>query len=324
MFKWRIGLSAFLALTFWFCPLSAKPIDDINIIVPGGQGGGWDLTARVVADVLRDTGLALSVTIENFSGGGGARAMESFIEKPRSGPLNIMVQSAPLVLRGLSRSYKYTWRDLTPIAALIGDYQVIAVKAKNPQRSLKEIAESVRANPTRSIILGGSVPSGLDHISAAMLLAPFGVEVATLRYAPRDTGGEALKSFLASDQTCCLSTGYSEILPLHKEGLVRMLAVTGGKRMALTPEVPTAREAGADIEFINWRGFFAAPKTSFGDKKLLIDLFTELSQHPDWLAVLERNGWESKFLPDQKFVDFLTKQEREMEPLAKMVGPEVL
>jgi putative tricarboxylic transport membrane protein len=110
-------------------------IDKLHFVIGGGAGGGWDGTARGTGEALLKSGMLKSASFENMSGGGGGKALAFMINtKPAN---TILVQSTPLVLRSITRHKGYvsgsgvlSYKDVTPIAGVIGDYGAIAVAKK--------------------------------------------------------------------------------------------------------------------------------------------------------------------------------------------------
>ena len=107
--------------------VSVSQAQDLHFLVPGGAGGGWDSTARGTGMVLRDAGLIDSASFENVSGAGGGKAIGMLIETADHQQETLMVNSTPIVVRSVTRLFPFSFRDLTPIARVIGDYQVLAV-----------------------------------------------------------------------------------------------------------------------------------------------------------------------------------------------------
>ena len=107
-------------------------LKNIECIAPAGAGGGWDGTARGTGEALIKSGMLKSASFENMSGGGGGKALAfMIITKPTN---TILVQSTPLVLRSITRHKGYvkgddvlSYKDVTPIAGVIGDYGAIVV-----------------------------------------------------------------------------------------------------------------------------------------------------------------------------------------------------
>ena len=99
----------------------------LHFIIPSGVGGGWDATARGTGRVLRESGLVTGASFENVPGAGGGKGIATLIEVGARGGDVLLVNSTPIVVRSLTRLFPYSFRDLTPIARIIGDYQALVV-----------------------------------------------------------------------------------------------------------------------------------------------------------------------------------------------------
>ena len=298
---------------------SASAMDSVHFLIPGGAGGGWDGTARGTGEALSKSGLVDTVSYENMSGGGGGKAIAHLIETAAQKKDTLMVNSTPIVIRSLSKVFPQSFRDLTPIAATIGDFGAFVVKKDSPYTSFEQVVADYRENPRKVKISGGSARGSMDHLVAAMAFKAAGGNPRQVRYVAYDAGGEAMAGLL-SGETELLSTGFSEALTLAEAGEVRILVMTGNNRSDAAPEVPTLKELGYDATFVNWRGFFAAPGVSDADKAEYVEVLKKMYATDEWETVRSRNGWTEIFKPDAEFVSFLEQQETEVGALMRELG----
>lgn len=314
--KTILASSLLLALT----SLSqAADIDKVHFLIPGGAGGGWDGTARGTGEALTKSGLAGTASYENMSGGGGGKAIGYLIENAKSQGDTLMVNSTPIIIRSLTGRFPQNFRDLTPVAGVIGDYAALVVKADSPVKNFKDLVAIYDKSPDDLAVAGGSTPGSMDHLVPVMAFKAAGVkDPASVNYLAFDAGGKAMASLL-SGEADVLSTGLSEAIDLAKAGEVRILAHTGPERVEGV-DAPTLKEQGVDTVFVNWRGFFAPPGISEEKKKQYIEVFKKMYDTPEWEAVRKRNGWVNIFNPGDQFVEFLTKQEEEVGALMKELG----
>lgn len=288
-------------------------MDSIHFVIPGGAGGGWDRTARGVGEALVAAGLLRQATYENLSGGGGARGIAHTIEL--GDPRRLLVNSTPIVIRALQRVFPQSFRDLTPIASVIGDYSVIAVREHSTHQSLHALLAAQRVAPRQVAFAGGSVPGGTDHIVAAMLVRAGGGDPRSTKYIPYDAGGKALAGLL-SGEVAALSSGYSEVVDLARQGWIRILCIAALQRLPEAPDVPTCSEAGAPgAVFVNWRGFFAAPSLSSQQATAYRELLAELRHSVAWQQVRQRHGWVDLYRPGADFERLLNEQEATLRTL---------
>lgn len=319
--KSRTGLIATVLTTCLSAGASfnVSAIESIHFLIPGGAGGGWDSTARGTGEALSKSGLVSTISYENMSGGGGGKAIAHLIETAKQKKDTLMVNSTPIVIRSLSKVFPQSFRDMTPIAATIGDFGAFVVKKDSPYTSFTQVVEDFKKDNRSVKISGGSARGSMDHLVAAMAFKAAGADPSKVRYVAYDGGGEAMAGLL-SGETAVLSTGFSEALTLSAAGEVRILAMTGEERNEADPSVPTLKELGYDASFVNWRGFFAAPGISDSQKNEFIDSLEKMYQTDEWEAVRARNGWVESFKPGTQFVSFLEQQEQEIGNLMRELG----
>lgn len=297
----------------------AQALEEVHFLIPGGAGGGWDTTARGTGEALSKSGLVDTISYENMSGGGGGKAIAHLIETAGQKQETLMVNSTPIVIRSLSKVFPQSFRDLTPVAATIGDFGAFVVKKDSKYTSFNEVVADYQKNPRSIKIAGGSARGSMDHLVAAMAFKAAGGDARQVRYVAYDAGGKAMAGLL-SGETQLLSTGFSEALALAEAGEVRILVMTGSERNEAAPEVPTLKELGYDATFVNWRGFFAAPGISDTQKAEFVDVLGKMYDTQEWETVRSRNGWTEIFKPDDQFVAFLQDQEKEVGALMRELG----
>jgi putative tricarboxylic transport membrane protein len=298
---------------------SAQKLDQVHFLIPGGAGGGWDGTARGVGEALTESGLVGSASYENMSGGGGGKAINYLIENSRSNHDTLMVNSTPIVIRGLNGQIDKTFRDLTPIAGVIGDYAALVVNTDSDIQNFADLEAAYEADPNSVAIGGGSVPGGMDHLVAAQIMQAAGMDPLAVKYIAYDTGGPAMAALL-SGEIKALSTGLSEAIEMARAGEVRILGLTSSERVPAAPDAPTFKEQGVDMEFINWRGFFGAPdlpEEKAEEYRAAIDAMYDTEA---WETVRARNGWVNIHNPGDEFSRFLEEQEESMRELMTTLG----
>jgi len=301
---------------------SSIAIDKIHFVIGGGAGGGWDGTARGTGEALIKSGMLKSASFENMSGGGGGKALAFMINtKPAN---TILVQSTPLVLRSITRHKGYvsgsgvlSYKDVTPIAGVIGDYGAIAVAKNSPYMNFKDVVDAYNKDANSIKMAGGSVRGSMDHLIGALAFQAAGANPNNVVYIPYDAGGKALAGLL-SGETQIISTGLGELMGARDQ--VRIIGITAPNRVADAPDAPTLKEQGYDVQFVNWRGFFGPPNMSNKDKKAISTMLGKVMKTSEWEVVRKRNAWVNIYNSDKDFVKFLEKQTVEMTALMKKLG----
>ncbi len=296
-----------------------KVLDSIHFLIPGGAGGGWDGTARGTGEALTNAGLVGTASFENMSGGGGGKAIGFLIENADSNHGTLMVNSTPIVIRSLTGVFPHNFRDLTLVAGTIGDYAAMVVGKDSPINSMADLIAAYDADPSSTAIGGGSVPGGMDHLVAAMVMEAAGKDALAVKYIPYDAGGKAMAALL-SGEIAALSTGFSEAVDLANAGEVKIIGVTSAERVSAAPDAQTMVEQGIDTQFVNWRGFFAAPGLPDDQLAAYQDALAKMYSTPEWEAVRARNGWVNIHNSGDDFRAFLEGQEKVIGDLMKKLG----
>ena len=296
-----------------------KVVDSVHFLIPGGAGGGWDGTARGTGEALTKSGLVGSASYENMSGGGGGKAIGFLIENADSQHGTLMVNSTPIVIRSLTGVFPHNFRDLTLVSGTIGDYAALVVGKDSDINSMADLLAAYKADPRGTAIGGGSVPGGMDHLVAAMVMQSAGEDPTQVKYIPYDAGGKAMAALLAGEIKA-LSTGFGEAVDLAKAGEVKIIGVTADERVAAFDSAATMKEQGIDTTFVNWRGFFAAPGLPADKLSAYQDAIAKMYETAEWEEVRARNGWVNIHNSGDAFKTFLEEQEKVIGDLMKQLG----
>ncbi|MEP6018770.1 MAG: tripartite tricarboxylate transporter substrate-binding protein [Paracoccaceae bacterium] len=325
MSNFKLGRRALIAAVAAFGltgPVAAdghQVLDSIHFLIPGGAGGGWDGTARGTGEALTSAGIVGKASYENMSGGGGGKAIGFLIENAESNHGTLMVNSTPIVIRSLTGVFPHNFRDLTLVSGTIGDYAAIVVGKDSPINSMSDLLAAFDADPSGTAVGGGSVPGGMDHLVAAMVMEAAGKDALGVKYIPYDAGGKAMASLL-SGEIAALSTGFSEAVDLADAGEVKIIGVTSEERVAAAPDAQTMIEQGIDTTFVNWRGFFGAPGMPAEQVAAYQDALDKMYDTPEWEEVRARNGWVNIHNSGDDFKAFLEDQEKVIGDLMKKLG----
>lgn len=302
---------------------SDYPKNNLTIVAPSGAGGGWDLTARSIAKIMNDTKLIEKpITVENKPGGGGAVFMATFATKEAKNDYMLMVKSPPLLINNLKAegNSEFGYKDTTPLAQLTKDYGAIVVKADSKYKTLTDLLDSIKADPSKVTLAGGSAPGSMDHLVTVLPAYKYGIDPKTVKYVSYDGGGEAIASLLGGNADA-IGTDISSLASYFKNGDIRILAVTSPEKVGEPfTEIPTLYDLGIDAEFTIWRGLFGPKDMSEGAKSYWLEKLDTLSKKDEWTAELARNGWENEYRSGADFDTFLKEQEEVILDILTALG----
>ena len=253
-------LSAALALiaTAGALAQSTYPNRPVTMVVGFAPGGGTDITARTIAKKLADY-LGQQVIVENRAGAGGNIATEMVAKANPDGYTILLANVGSLtVAPHLNAKLPYDpQRDLAPISMAVVFANVLVVNPTVPAVTLDQYVKLANSRP-------GGMPYGTSGIGGAGHLAGELFKLmakANLVHVPYKGGGPAMSDLLGG-QIPSLFASAPSVVPHVKAGKIRALAVTGAKRSASFPDVPTIAELGyPGYEATNWYAYVAPSRT---------------------------------------------------------------
>jgi tripartite-type tricarboxylate transporter receptor subunit TctC len=317
----RIVASIFALLV----PLAAVsqefPSKPLRMVVPFPPGGVMDVTTRSVAAPLSEA-LGQSILIENRSGGGGNIGTDSVARSAPDGYTLLVVGDHNTIAPALYSKLSYDIvKDFAPITNLVVGSHVLVAHSSLPINSVKELIEQARKTPGE--LSYASPGSGTaQHLGGEMLKTMAGGLQIT--HIPYKGGGQAI-SDLVGGQVKLGVLGLAPVLPHLKSGKLKALGVTGKRRVAILPDVPTIAESGLPgFETVQWYGVVAPAGTP---PAVISRLYAELVKAVRQPAVVERLaavGMEvSPSASPADFAKFIREDIAKWPPVVKSAGARV-
>jgi tripartite-type tricarboxylate transporter receptor subunit TctC len=322
--KRRLAAPALLALLAAFAlPAAAQrpasaPAAPLRLVVGFPPGGALDMLARAVAEQLRATGEE-QVLVENKPGASTRISIDYVRTSAPNGRTVLLSSNAPLVIFPMTyRSLTYDLdRDFVPVAHLAEVPTVISAAADRPYRSLRDYITWVREDPARGSV-GLTSLGGLLHFSVLGMARELGVTLTPVPY----KGGAPLVTDLVGGHVPLSTDALASQLELHRSGKVRILAVSGTKRVAALPDVPTVREAGVNA-FDHANAAYGAyvPAGTPPDvvQKLESALMAAL-RSPQVKEAVNRGGLVATGLPGKDLGRILEEERRFWRPIVQASG----
>ncbi len=248
-----IACIAVLAATF-NATAQTFPSRPVTLVVPVTPGGSTDLMARQIAEPLAKA-LGQAVIVENRPGASGNIAA-SYVAKAKSDGHTLLAAYSGFHAANAFLYKNLDWdplKSFTPVALIINSAQAIAVTDKLPVKTFKELIAYAKANPGK-LNYGTAGPGSLHHISGALLEQLAETKMTPIAY--KGTGPAVTD--LAAGNVDIVITTPPGVIPLSQTGKIRILAVTGNKRVPSLPNVPSAAEEGfPNFSVDAWFGFVA-------------------------------------------------------------------
>ncbi len=295
----------------------AQQMKQIRLFVPAAPGGGWDQTARTMEQVLRGANLVGSTQVTNVGGAGGTVGLPQFINQWKGQGDGLMISGLVMMGAIIANKTPFNLTNVTAIARLTGEAEVIVVPKESPLKSMKDLAAALKADVAKVTWAGGSA-GGTDHIIAALVAQAVGADPTKISYVAYAGGGPAQAALLGNQVTCGIS-GLGEFVEQIKAGNLRAIGISSDKRIPGL-DIPTFKEQGVDVEFFNWRGVFAPPGVSAQQKKEMIDLVTAMVKSQGWQDELKKRDWTDIFLAGDAFDGFIKTETDRVTDTLKKIG----
>jgi tripartite-type tricarboxylate transporter receptor subunit TctC len=252
-----VWLAIVIAMVFaaGVAPVRAQdyPSRSITVIVPFPPGGASDVVARIVTNEISKT-LGQSIIIENVSGAGGtlgsARAAAA---APDGYTLLAAAMGSHVAAPVLTPNVRYDpVADFVPIGITAHSPAVIIARKDFPARDLKEFIALLRQQDGALKQAHGGIGAS-SHMACLLFVAEIGAKPTLVAYRG---SGPALNDLVGGhvDFMCEQSVSVADQVLADT---VKAYAVSAGERLAMLPNVPTAKEAGVNYEMSVWAGLFA-------------------------------------------------------------------
>jgi tripartite-type tricarboxylate transporter receptor subunit TctC len=265
-------MAAMLASVAIASAQSAFPAKPVHIFVPYAAGGGVDILARTLGDVVSRQ-WSQSVVVENRPGAGGVVASQALVASPPDGYTLIVVASGHATNAFLYPKIPYdTFKDFTPISLLASSPNILLVRADSPFKSLGDMLAQARSKPgSLSFAHAGTGTS--THLAGELLKNLAKVDLNTIPY---KGGAPAINDLIGGQIPMSFNNGPESVGQLEA-GTLRALAVTTASRASFLPNVPSMAETVPGYDTEVWWGLL-------GPANMQAELLAKLSH--DFVAAL--------------------------------------
>jgi putative tricarboxylic transport membrane protein len=295
---WVIGV-ALIFVVWGFSPaLAAYPDKPLEFVVHNPPGGGSDLFARGIADILtRNKIVPGSIVVQNKPGGSGAVAT-SYVVQKKGNPYVLLTGTTTVYATMVKRSLSLD--EFTPLCRLVVDPSVILVRAPSPYKDINDLIAAAK-KVRKGIKLGVGNIGGTDHMTGNMIQKATGAEFNIIA---QKSGGEATTALLGGHIDFTISNP-GEASGLIDAGKLQVLATSMDKRLPYYPNVPTLREKGIDVVFSAVRGFFLPKDMPPEVVAYWTAAFDKLRKTNEWKEFLKNDYLVESFLSGPEFKTWL-------------------
>jgi tripartite-type tricarboxylate transporter receptor subunit TctC len=288
------------------------------MICPWGAGGGTDAAARIVAQVLEKE-LKQPVNVVNRTGGSGVVGHAAIAAaQPDGYTLGIItVEISMLHWQGLT---ELTPASYTPLALMNQDPPGIQVSAGSPYKTVKDLADAIKAAPPGKMKASGTGQGGIWHLALVGWMQAMGLPANQVAWVPSNGAAPAMQDLAAGgiDLTTC---SVPEARAMIDAGKARSLALMAPQRAAAFKDIPTLKEAmGIDFTTGAWRGF-AAPKGLPADiASKLTAALKKIYDSKEYKDFMSSRGFGTLWSDAAGYAAFMDKSDAQMGTAMKAAG----
>ena len=317
----KLVLAVVLAVTNTAFAQGFTPTRPVETVVHTGPGGGSDVLARAVALMMeKEKLLPVRMQVVNKTGGGGAVAAAYLAEKKGDTHTIGFFTGVWLTNPLTSAEAKVTLKDLTPVARLVLEPAVIAVKADAPYKTLADFVNAAKQKPGELKQSGGSVTSR-DNVVRQQLQKVSG---ARWQFISFPGGGERIAALLGGHVNMMVIEP-AEAGEHIRAGNMRVLAQVTEKRLAVFSDVPTLKAAGFNVTPVpQVRGIVAPPGIPRENVAYWEGVFRKLTQTESWKKFLSDNQFEDGFQGAAELAKFYDEFSMQMRDILKEAGIKVV
>jgi tripartite-type tricarboxylate transporter receptor subunit TctC len=274
------------------------PAKPIHIIVGFAAGGGNDIIARVFGQKLSES-LGQPVIVENKPGGGAIVATDYVAKSPPDGYTLLMSASGISINPAVYDKLPYdAVNDFVAVSELASFPLIMIVSANSPIKSVAELVAYAKANPDKTNY-------GSSSASFQLVTELFKQKTgAPMQVIPYKSANESVLAVISGQVTTAIADA-GPVVQQVKSGTARALAVATPARIDDLPDVPTLKEAGADVEAVLWSGIFVPKGTPPAIVKKLEGEFMRIARHSDVIAHLKPLGIDTVGNSSEEFAKIL-------------------
>ncbi len=266
------------------------PVKPVRVLLGYAPGGPTDLTARLVGQYLQDT-LGQPLVMDNRPGAGGSLAATMLAQSEPDGYTLMLAANGEIAIApNLRKKLPYDpLRDVAPISRVGWSQLVLVVYPGMPAKTTADLIKLAKSRPGTVNFASAGVGS-TAHLAGEYFKHLAHVDIV---HVPYKGAGPAL-SDLMGGQVQMLITGYSAASAHINAGKLRALAVTGGKRLAAVPDLPTIGETVPGYEVTSWYGFVAPARTPQAVIAKLQKQIAEVVKRPNVVERMATLGIEAE------------------------------
>lgn len=297
-----------------------KPERNIELIVPAGAGGSLDTTGRVINRVWDALKLVPVPTAVINRGGGGHAKAYAYLSQQAKDPHFLSITSSTILTNHINGRLPHTYTEFTPLAVMVTEYIVFAVRPDSPLKTGKDLVERLRKDPSSLSIGISSALGGTHHLSVALPAQSAGIDLKPLKLVAFNDSSAAVTALLGGHLDV-ISTSTGVLAPHFAEGRARAIVVSSPKRMSgVYANTPTWPELGHKGVWENWRGVIAPKDITPQQAAFWEDVLRKVNQSKEFQDYAAKSLWSSEFKGAAETRAFMKQVYDELKPVMASLG----
>lgn len=312
-----LALVLCLSVVFTACGKqeAAYPNKTIELVIPASAGGGSDIMARLLVQIIQDEKLCSQVVTPVNKPGGGGSAGQAYVNAKSDKDYTIFtINDAHTIAATVSNTRPEG--NFTPICMLAKDEVLLVTSASSPYQTIDDAIEAIKANP-KSLTVGCA--DQLDKICVYDINNSYGVEFNNVYF---DSAGEIATAIMGNHVEFGIFNP-SECASLVEGGELKALATFASARCAAPlQDVPTFTELGhSDLLFAMSRGIMGPAGMSQEAQKYWSDTFEKVCQNEAWVkGYVEANGLTPAFMNSTEYTSYYEQNEKNLLEKIAVLG----
>lgn len=289
------------------------PSEPLEWTIAFGPGGGNDIMARTMVDILQSNDLYPgNIQVENREGGSGATGWGYLFSQAGSG-YDVSTTSGSFITTPLQADTGWQPGDFTPVGLFATDDALILVPGDSPIQSWEDWVAAAQAE---RLVVGGIGTVNVDFIVSSMLAEQAGYEV---EYVPFNEEGQ-LQTSLLSGAVDAMVSNPGSILGQVEAGDMRPLITTADERLQALPDVPTTEELGFEGIPSMPRGLILPPDAPEEAQQWWIDTMEQVVETEEWQQYIDENYLTEDLRWGEDFEQFLTETQDQFRTILEEQG----
>lgn len=285
--------------------------EEVTIIAPSSIGGGWDVTARAIQEILLQENLLHEISVINKIGAGGELGWK-YTYQQRDHVL--AMNSSLIITNHLLGQSKLTFKDFTPIATLAKEWEVVIVSKESNINNAKTLLSEIKHTPQQYSIGISPRLGNDDQLSFVLASKQYGIEPKKLNFRVYENSSEVVNALIENEIEVA-TMSISEAKKYYDLDQIKLLVISSDNRLSELPDLPTWKEEGIDVVFQHWRGIMGPPNMSKEEIEFWDQVFGQMVNTKTWEQTLDHYMWEDFYKNSEETYKYLEEQSKMYEQL---------